>query len=145
MKKNQLDCPICDEGDRVQIIFGQISAKHKLSAQDIRQLAEVGIPAFDILQRKLGLTADQVFNIGRANISSIAGIKALREGMRELYGTEQSIPRGGSNMRALLSAVREWWDTLYCTLFHRKSHRRFVMYFYPRRRYCNECLRDWKV
>ncbi len=72
--------------NRAVLAFGQISAKPKLISQDLRQLAEVGIPAFRILQEQMGLTADQVFNIGRANISSLEGVKALRKGLQELYG-----------------------------------------------------------
>lgn len=77
--------------NRVILAYGQIQAKATLQAQDLRQLAEAGIPVFRILQRELGLTADQVFNIGRAQIDSAKGVDALRKGLRELYGGQALI------------------------------------------------------
>lgn len=74
---------------RIVLAWGQISAKPKLISQDLRQMAEVGVPVFEILRVKLGLTNDQLFNIGKHSISSVEGVKALREGMQELYGPLQ--------------------------------------------------------
>ena len=75
-----------DTLNRVILAYGQIRAKNVLISQDLRQLAEAGIPAFAILQRELGLTADQVFDIGRQAINSKEGVDALIRGMNRLYG-----------------------------------------------------------
>jgi tape measure domain-containing protein len=66
--------------------LGQIQTKGKVAGQELRQLAEWGIPAYEILQQKLGLTADQVVEIGRHGVSSTEALKALWEGMEERYG-----------------------------------------------------------
>lgn len=71
--------------NRVILAFGQIAAKAKLSAQDLRQLSEAGIPAFKILQEELGLTSEEVFNIGHAAIDSRKGVEALLRGMDKRF------------------------------------------------------------
>lgn len=72
--------------NRVILAISQIGAKSKLSMQDMRQLAEAGIPVFKILQEELGLTADQVQNIGRANIDSARGLDAILRGLDKRFG-----------------------------------------------------------
>lgn len=66
--------------------LGQIYTKGKVKAEELRQLAEAGIPAYEILREKLHLTADEVANIGKANIPASTAINALVEGMQERYG-----------------------------------------------------------
>lgn len=66
--------------------LGQINTKGKLSAEELRQLTEQGIPALDIIREKLNLTEKQVANIGRAGITSDQAISALLAGIQERYG-----------------------------------------------------------
>ncbi len=99
-----------DTLDRVILAYGQIRAKNVLMSQDLRQLAEAGIPAFAILQEKLQLTADQTFDIGRQHISSARGVAALREGLRDLYGGSllaqmDTFNGRAANFRDILSIV----------------------------------------
>jgi len=72
--------------DRVTMAMGQMKAKGKVSAEELMQLAEAGIPAYEILQKKLGLSADQIANIGKEGINADKAIKALLEGMEEKFG-----------------------------------------------------------
>ncbi|GEA17494.1 tape measure protein [Moorella sp. E306M] len=71
--------------DRAVRALGQMRAKGKVSAEEIMQLTEIGIPAYDILQKKFGLSAKQMDNLGKAGISADAAIKALVEGMNERF------------------------------------------------------------
>lgn len=66
--------------------LGQIKTKGKVSAEELMQLAERGIPAYEILKEKLGLTSAQVANIGKMAISGDVAVQALLEGMEERFG-----------------------------------------------------------
>ena len=66
--------------------LGQIQAKGRVSSEELMQLTEQLVPASEILQKKLGLTAGQVAEIGKQGISASATIKALFEGMTERFG-----------------------------------------------------------
>jgi tape measure domain-containing protein len=72
--------------DRVLLAIGQIQTKGRIMGQEMLQLTEAGIPATRILQRELGLTAEQVRNIGEEGIDASKALPALLRGMREDYG-----------------------------------------------------------
>ena len=72
--------------DRVVIAMGQIQAKGRVQGDELLQLAEAGIPAYQILRDELGLTADQVKNIGDAGITADQAIRALTDGMEDRFG-----------------------------------------------------------
>lgn len=65
--------------------IGQIQAKGKVSAEELLQLAERGIPAYEILGEQLGLTGEQVANIGTLGIDAATGINALLAGLGERF------------------------------------------------------------
>lgn len=67
--------------------LGQIYTKGRLMSEEMRQLAEAGIPAYDILQEKLGLTYKQLQNLGDEAIPASTAINALIEGINERFGT----------------------------------------------------------
>jgi len=66
--------------------FGQIQAKGKLMSQELRQLADANIPVYDILREKLGLTKDQIDEVGKAGISAQEAINAMVEYLGERFG-----------------------------------------------------------
>lgn len=71
---------------RIARALGQIRTKGKLATQEILQLTEVGVPAYEILREKLQLTEKQLKNIGKANIPAEAAIRALLDGIEERFG-----------------------------------------------------------
>jgi tape measure domain-containing protein len=75
-----------DELDRVVLAFGQIRTRGKLAQQEINQLSQANIPAMEILQQRLGLTDEELKDIGRHGISSAAAIEALLGGLQQMYG-----------------------------------------------------------
>lgn len=77
--------------DKVARALGQVRTKGKLATQEILQLTEAGIPAYEILEEKLGLTKDQLSDIGRAGISADVAIKALTAGMQERFGGSMAL------------------------------------------------------
>ena len=72
--------------ERVSRALGQIYTKGRLMGSEVRQLAEAGIPAYAILGDKLGITAEQIQNLGREAIPANEAINALVEGITERFG-----------------------------------------------------------
>jgi tape measure domain-containing protein len=66
--------------------LGQIYTKGRLMNEEMRQLAEAGIPAYEILQEKLGLTQKQLQNLGKEGIPASKAVNALVDGMNERFG-----------------------------------------------------------
>ncbi len=87
--------------DRIGLALGQTAVKAKASAEEMMQLAEVGVNPYEILQNKLGLTADQAANLGNQNISGRKVAEALVEGMEEQFaGSSKALSDSFSGMLA---------------------------------------------
>ena len=72
--------------DRITRALGQMQAKGRAQAEELLQLQELGVPANQILQEELGLTGEQVANIGKEGIEASKVIDALLRGMEKRYG-----------------------------------------------------------
>lgn len=66
--------------------LGQIQTKGKVQAEELLQLAERGIPAYEILSEKLGVVGSDFDNLTKAGVTSAQAINALMEGMAERFG-----------------------------------------------------------
>lgn len=66
--------------------IGQIYTKGTMKAEEARQLAEAGIPVYEILGEKLGLTAKELGNLGDQAIPANKAINALVDGINERFG-----------------------------------------------------------
>jgi tape measure domain-containing protein len=102
--------------DRVTMALGQMQAKGRVSAEELLQLTEAGIPAYQILQEELDLTSEQVRNIGNEGIKADDAIAALTRGMEERFkgaAREQAKTAEGQistlrdNVDQMLGAVTE--------------------------------------
>ena len=72
---------------RISLALGQIKAKGTVQAEEMRQLAENGIPAWDMLAKKLGVdVATAMKMVEKRSVSAKVGIEALTEGMAGRYG-----------------------------------------------------------
>lgn len=74
-----------EQMDRVVLALGQMKTNGYIAGQELRQLAEAGIPAYKILQEELGLTADQLKKIGKLKISGDLGVDAILKGLEKRY------------------------------------------------------------
>lgn len=79
------------QGDSTKIesisrALGQIYTYGKLMTQEVRQLSEAGIPAYEILQEELGLTQEQLRNLGNEAIPASVAINALIDGIQKRFG-----------------------------------------------------------
>ena len=72
--------------DRITRGLGQMQAKGRVLTEELMQLQEVGIPVNEILQEELGLTQEQVANIGDEGIAAEDAINGLLRGMEKRYG-----------------------------------------------------------
>ena len=96
--------------------IGQIYTKGRLMNEEMRQLTEAGIPAYEILSQKLGLTQEQLRSLGKQAIPASKAINALIEGMNERYGgvvnassktTQGLISNLKDNLTMLMSGIFE--------------------------------------
>jgi tape measure domain-containing protein len=74
------------EIDRVTIAIGQIRAKGKVAAQEMMQLAELGIPAWEMLAKAIGKSIPEAMKMAEMGaISAEVGINAVLSGMSERF------------------------------------------------------------
>lgn len=73
--------------DRIALALGQIYTKGKLSAEEMRQLANAYVPITDIITQKFGLTEDQLESVGDLNLPAEDVINAIVDYANSTYGT----------------------------------------------------------
>jgi tape measure domain-containing protein len=87
--------------------LGQIKTKGKVSSEELMQLAERGVPVFDILREKMGLTAEQLGNIGKQGLDAQEAIAALIEGMGEKFGGQSD--KIQNKWAGLTESLKSYW------------------------------------
>ena len=95
--------------------FGQIYTKGRLMNEEMRQLAEAGIPAYEILQEKLGLTQKQLQSLGRTAIPASKAINALVDGINERFGT--TLQYASMTTQGIISNIKDNASMLFAGLF----------------------------
>lgn len=93
--------------DGIITALGQMQAKGKVSAEELMQLAERGVPVFEILQKKLGLTKEQLANIGNEGIDASKAINALVEGMGEKF--KGNMEKMSNTWQGIMSNLKDSW------------------------------------
>jgi len=76
--------------DQITNALGQMQAKGKISGEEMLQLTEAGIPAWEILSKKMGMTVPQLQAMvesqgGAAKLFGAGGLPKLIDGMGEKY------------------------------------------------------------
>lgn len=103
------------EIDRVVIALGQMRAKQKISTEEMMQLTELGIPAFQILADKMNMTVpalqdlmSKAGGVGASALFQKGGLDALIDGLE--HGTKSF--RGFAGMMAQQSTTLSGlWST----------------------------------
>lgn len=73
--------------DGVIMALGQMRAKGKVSAEEMNQLAERGIPAWDILSKKVGKTKEELMKLAEeGRLKGDVSAKLLTEGLGQFAG-----------------------------------------------------------
>ena len=101
--------------ESVSRALGQIYTKGKLMNEEMRQLAEAGIPAYEILQEKLGLTQKQLSEIGKLNIPASTAINALVDGMTERFGGV--VDASSKTLKGIISNIKDNASMLFAGVF----------------------------
>ncbi len=72
--------------DRIILALGQMRAKGKLSGEEMRQLTEAGIPAWEMLAEAMGKTTAEIMDMqSKGLIPADRAIKMLVEGMNKRF------------------------------------------------------------
>jgi len=95
--------------------MGQIYTKGRLMNEEMRQLAEAGIPVYEILQEKLNLTAEELRNLGRTAIPASTALNALVEGINERFGT--TLELASSTTQGIISNIVDNSTMLFAGIF----------------------------
>lgn len=103
--------------ERLVFSFGQMRARGRITGEEIRELAHAGVPAFEILHQKLGLTQDDMRKLATAGVDAATAIKALREGMGERYGGGQE--RQSGTLLGLFTTTKDYMQSLISDPFGR--------------------------
>lgn len=85
--------------------IGQIYTYGKLMTAEVRQLTEAGIPVYDILQEKLGLTQEQLRNLGNEAIPASTAINALIDGINERFGNV--LTASSKTLKGIISNIKD--------------------------------------
>ncbi len=94
--------------DRITLALGQMRAKSKVSGEEMRQLTEAGIPAWEILAEAMGKSTAEVMKLSEKGlIPANQAIQILVEGM------EKRFPNMMQNMEntweGVTSTIRDVW------------------------------------
>ena len=87
--------------------LGQMATKGRVMTQELLQLAERGVPVFQILKEKIGLTSDELGNIGTVGLSASQAIPAIIEGLQERFGGLSKTIQG--KFAGLKEALISYW------------------------------------
>lgn len=91
-----------DTIDRIVLAMTQMKTSGKIMGTELRQLAEANIPVYRILQEELGLTGEQIANIGDLKIPSDIGIAAIFQGLEQFEGAAEKVAQ----------TVPAMWDSI---------------------------------
>ena len=97
--------------DRLTLAFGQIAAKGKLSAEEMRQIAETGVPAWKMLADSMGTSvADVMDKTKKGAISAQTALEGIFSGMQKRFGgmmenVAKEIPQQLSNMKDAAASI----------------------------------------
>ena len=73
--------------DRITLAIGQMNAKTKVSGEEMRQLTEAGLPAWELLSAHIGKTVGETMKLSEAGkISSATFIEAFQIFSKQNYG-----------------------------------------------------------
>ena len=79
------------EIDRITRALGQMQAKGKIASQEMMQLTELGIPAWQMLADSIGVSIPEAMDlVERRMIDAETGIAAILQGMTEKFGGQMA-------------------------------------------------------
>lgn len=70
---------------RITFALGQMITKGRIANEEIRQLANANVPIYEILQEEMGLTGEQISNIGKYWVDANQAVVAILNGLNKRY------------------------------------------------------------
>jgi len=105
---------------RITTALGQMGAKGKVSAEEMLQLTEAGIPAWDMLAKAIGVSVPEAMKLAeKGAITADTAIGAITSGMTERFGgmmAAQSKTFSGA-MSTIKDSVNQAMGTAFAPLF----------------------------
>ena len=94
--------------DRIILALGQMRAKGKLSGEEMRQLTEAGIPAWEMLAEAMGKTTAEIMDMqSKGLIPADRAIKMLVEGMNKRFPNMMS--QMEDTWEGVTSTIKDVW------------------------------------
>jgi len=101
---------------RITLALGQMKAKAKVSGDEMLQLTESGIPAWDILAKKMGKSTAEVMKLSeRGLIPAEKVIDSLLKGMEERF--PQMMDKQSRSLFGLVSTLKDYANLKFFTAF----------------------------
>jgi tape measure domain-containing protein len=95
--------------DRISLAIGQMQAKSKVSAEEMLQLTEAGIPAWEILATKMNKSTREVMDLSsKGLIPASEAIEMLIEGMNERF--PDMLKKQAESLDGLKSQIMETFN-----------------------------------
>lgn len=92
--------------DRVTTALGQMQAKQKVSAEEMMQLTEAGIPAWEMLAAKIGVDIPTAMDMAsEGSINAGVAIEGLVEGMNAKFGGMMA--QQATTFQGMLSTIKD--------------------------------------
>ena len=92
--------------DRLTLALGQMAAKGKVSGEEMRQLAEAGIPAWQMLAESIGVSIPEAMDmVSRGTVDAQTGLEALVDGMNEKFAGMMELQ--SQTVAGLLSTIQD--------------------------------------
>ncbi len=94
--------------DRITLALGQIRAKGKLAAEEMRQLTEAGVPAWHILADAMGKTVPELQKmVSKGLIPGNKAVEMLTEGMTKRFGGMMANME--NTWQGVTSSIKDIW------------------------------------
>ncbi len=101
--------------DRITLALGQIRAKGKLSAEEMRQLTEAGVPAWHILAEAMGTTVPELQKmVSKGLIPGAKAVDMLTAGMTKRFGGMMASME--NTWQGVTSSIKDIWRMTVGTL-----------------------------
>ncbi len=94
--------------NRMVRALGQMQAKGRAQTEELMQLQELGVPVNEILQQELGMTAEQIANIGKEGVASSKVIDAVLRGMDKRFGG--LMDKQSRSLKGLWSTIKDTFN-----------------------------------
>ena len=117
--------------DRITLALGQMKAKGKVSGEEMRQLAEAGVPAWQYLAQATGKTTAEMMALGQKGaIPAEQAIAVLTYGMENGIGTARGfagmMDKQSHTMAGLASTIKDNLRNAFVDFFNANFAKQFT-------------------